>query len=117
MNELQLFSSNQDAFEIFWGAGMRKINKKKARTIFERIAKKTPDPTRFAEALAQDIQTRLRLNQFGFSGLHPATYLNGERWEDELPQIKQIVQVETVEDRSTRDISFEETLTDRSWAL
>jgi len=98
-----------EAFEIFWLAGMRKLNKKKALTVFKRMAKKAPDLKEFALRLYSDIQARLG-KQFGFDAMHPTTYLNGERWEDELPQALQVA------DRSTRDISLEEELTDRSWA-
>ena len=98
-----------EAFEIFWLAGMRKSDKKKALAVFKKLAKKAPDLKAFALALHDDIQARVG-KQFGFDGLLPTTYLNGERWEDELPQALQVV------DRSTRDISLEEELTDRSWA-
>ena len=35
--------------------------------------------------LAEDVSKRIESNQMGFeSSLHPATYLNNQRWEDEI---------------------------------
>lgn len=42
-------------------------------------------PDVFARMLAEDIQLRLSANVFGFDKLLPVSYLNGERWNDELP--------------------------------
>lgn len=77
------------AFEIFYKAGLPKVSKSKAITSFKTAYKnwksehKTPEA--FAQMLAEDIQCRLKANIFGFSNLHPTTYLNQKRWEDELP--------------------------------
>ncbi|EBV6443459.1 replication protein [Salmonella enterica] len=78
------------AFEsIFWCAGMRKTGKKNAasafRTQFALWRKETHgSPEEFARMLAEDIRCRAGV-QFGFDRLHPATYLNGQRWNDEKP--------------------------------
>nr|WP_143426108.1 replication protein [Gilliamella apicola] len=77
------------AFEIFYKAGLPKVGKSKAITSFKTAYKnwksenKTPEV--FAQMLAGDIQCRLKANIFGFANLHPTTYLNQSRWEDELP--------------------------------
>lgn len=74
-----------DAFEVFWGAGMRKMKKTaKARPAFERAIPKGCSAMEFAEMLCRDVAERLRIGQFGFEGTHPASYLNGMGWEDEL---------------------------------
>lgn len=79
------------AFEdIFWRAGMVKTGKVKARSAFEIQLKAWRKVTggsaaEFASMLAQDIQTRIAGDQFGFDRLHPTTYLNGQRWNDEKP--------------------------------
>jgi len=81
----------QLAFEkIFWPAGLRKIAKVKALPAFEkkyRVWKKFNNgpPDAFARMLADDIQLRLSTKVFGFDKLLPASYLNGERWNDERP--------------------------------
>ncbi len=77
MNELD------ELFEKFWRAGMVKVNKKKARQIFTKLAKKEEDVFSFTENLIIDVQKRLEIRQLGFSAMHPTTYLNGERWDDE----------------------------------
>lgn len=78
------------AFEdIFWCAGMHKTGKKNAksafRTQFSIWRKETKGSAgEFARFLAEDIKLRLGV-QFGFDKLHPSTYLNGQRWNDEKP--------------------------------
>lgn len=78
------------AFEnIFWCAGMHKTGKKNAksafRTQFTLWRKETKGSAgEFARFLADDIKIRLGV-QFGFDKLHPSTYLNGQRWNDEKP--------------------------------
>lgn len=79
------------AFEnIFWGAGLRKDAKVKARTAFRtkyRDWKKTTRGTaeEFAGMLAEDIRIRAEAQQLGFDKLLPTSYLNGERWNDQKP--------------------------------
>ncbi|MFW0989066.1 replication protein [Cronobacter sakazakii] len=78
------------AFEnIFWRAGMVKKGKQKAisafRSQFQEWRKESRGtPEQFAQMLAEDIACR-KGKQFGFDNLHPATYLNGQRWNDDKP--------------------------------
>jgi len=74
-----------DHFEIFWSSGMRKIGKKTCAPLFNRKLKasKLP-PEEFTAKLCADIRNRITVDQLGFSQMHPSTYLNGERWEDEV---------------------------------
>lgn len=111
-------SAFNEMFETFWSAGMRKAGKKAARKSFERvIGSVVSDKWGFVDYLVKDIKTRIANNQMGFSELHPATYLNGERWRDEH---KVSVQTQTKphgqKTDSTRDLTLEEELTDKSWA-
>ncbi|GAL18512.1 hypothetical protein JCM19235_1935 [Vibrio maritimus] len=63
---------------------MRKTKKQDAKKAFLKIAKKrTEHPLVFANMLIADVKTRIDNQQLGFDKLHPATYLNGKRWEDE----------------------------------
>lgn len=71
-------------FESYWLAGMKKVNKKKAKSLFISIVKKQDDPSMFTHNLIQDVSKRLSSNQMGFAEMHPTTYLNGERWTDEI---------------------------------
>lgn len=79
-----------EAFEsIFWNAGMHKTGKKTAKSAFRTQCQEWRranggSPEQFAMYLAGDISSRLG-KQFGFDKLHPSTYLNGKRWEDEKP--------------------------------
>lgn len=76
-------------FDKFWHSGIRKVGKKKCLPLFARILKahsngKVPVVYDFTTMLVNDIQKRLAINQLGFSEMHPTTYLNGERWNDEV---------------------------------
>jgi len=75
---------SDELFQRFWLAGMRKCNKKKAKSLFNRLLKSSKDPELFTTKLVMDIQKRVEINQYGFDALHPTTYLNGERWDDEI---------------------------------
>jgi hypothetical protein len=75
--------NTDELFDLFWSAGMRKMNKKKAKHKFILLVKAHSDPVRFTYMLVKDIELRIKNNQQGFDMMHPTTYLNGERWEDE----------------------------------
>lgn len=75
------------AFQAFWDAGMVKVGKAKAREVFEKLAAADDRaPADFADILAQDVKTRLGAGVFGFDKLHPTTYLNQQRWLDDVPE-------------------------------
>lgn len=81
------------SFDQFWIAGMRKVNKKKALSAYKsqfKANKKNLDKIspelQFANHLINDIKKRLYLGQLGFAEMHPTTYLNGERWNDDYPE-------------------------------
>jgi hypothetical protein len=73
-----------ELFEQFWRSGIRKVNKKKSLILFNNLLKKQPDPKDFTTKLIIDVKTRFDSNQLGFAEMHPTTYLNGERWNDEV---------------------------------
>lgn len=73
-----------ELFEQFWLSGIRKVNKKKSLILFNNLLKKQPDPKDFTTKLIIDVKTRFDSNQLGFAEMHPTTYLNGERWNDEV---------------------------------
>ncbi|VEJ15728.1 hypothetical protein [Pasteurella multocida] len=58
--------------------------------------------------LVRDVQKRLSLGQFGFDKLHPTTYLNNARWEDEYTQPAQFKGGQSAND------SYQD---DGSWAV
>lgn len=71
-------------FEIFYSAGMVKKGRKQALAKFTKLAKQYGGTFAFGNQLADDVRKRLDSNQLGFAELHPATYLNNERWKDEI---------------------------------
>lgn len=84
----------QEAFDQFWEAGMKKLNKKKALAAFKaqfKAHKKELNPDtpeqHFTTHLINDVKLRLKNQQLGFDGMHPTTYLNGERWNDEQTKL------------------------------
>ena len=68
-------------FDMFWAQYPVKRNKKKAKDIWRR---KRLD--RIAPVIIDDVIRRKQHDQQWLKGYipHPTTYLNGERWEDEL---------------------------------
>lgn len=77
----------RDAFEIFYNAGLPKKDRKRAEKRFFALAKRDRrTPMELAEFLADDIRKRLAVEQQGFELLHPTTYLNNERWLDDIEQ-------------------------------
>ena len=76
-------------FDQFWSSGIRKVNKKKTKPLFAKILIKHsshdgPTVFDFTNTLVADITKRLAHGQLGFYEMHPSTYLNGERWNDEI---------------------------------
>lgn len=91
-------NEQKELFEQFWNAGMRKVNKKKAKQAFFKIMKSENMKEALTLIFILDIDMRLTLNQFGFSAMHPTTYLNGERWKDDYPEEpKQCNKLSTIE--------------------
>ena len=75
-----------EAFEMFWSLCVRRVAKKDARRAWARIpAAKYPDVIAAAEQWR-----RIWLKQEIEFIPHPATWLNGERWEDEIPVANRI---------------------------
>ena len=66
-----------DSFGIFWNGYPRKEGKKKAEAAFKKLSKKKQ------ELAIKDSSSRFTNTDKQFIPL-PATYINGERWEDEL---------------------------------
>jgi len=78
--------NSDECFEAFWRSGIKKANKKKAQSLFSKLLAKHPDYWQFTNKLIADVQARLSSDQLGFKSMLPTTYLNNERWEDEIPK-------------------------------
>lgn len=82
-------------FDRFWLAGMTKQSKQKAKQAFEKQVKQAMQSDQavtiesFTEYLVNDVQQRLAAGVFGFDKMHPTTYLNQQRWHDDIVQNNQ----------------------------
>lgn len=75
------------AFDVFYSAGLVKKSKSSAMKSFAKLVKKeNVDPMVIANKLSDDIKLRILSKQFGIDNLHPSTYLNNKRWEDDIEQ-------------------------------
>lgn len=91
INKEQLVTKNSiinSAFDSFWSnMFLSKKAKPNALKAFKKILTtskpKIDDPMHFANFLVSDTETRFNNKQFGFDKMHPATYLNQNRWEDD----------------------------------
>ena len=82
-------------FENFWQAGMVKNNKSIALKKFKAAyahanAENSIELEDFTAMLVADVRKRIGLQQFGFDKLHPATYLNNQRWLDDYQQMQTV---------------------------
>jgi uncharacterized protein YdaU (DUF1376 family) len=68
-------------FDDFWTVFPKKADKKKAREIWKR---RKLDKT--ADLIISDVVKRIKLDKKWIGGFitNPTTYLNGDRWEDEI---------------------------------
>ena len=95
-------------FNDFWEIYPRKTAKVVARRAWEKL---NPDYT-LLEKMRANIEARILAGEWREKQFipHPATYLNQERWEDEVIAPNQSLS------NSTRDRTLEQDLNDRSWA-
>lgn len=81
-------SSIDHEFERFWNSGIRKVNKKKTYPLFVKHLNKNARPDvsigYLTDQLITDVRARIAAGQLGFTEMHPTTYFNGERWDDEI---------------------------------
>ena len=83
LNKLKEVISNE--FERFWVAGMTKQNKQGALKSFTKQYKESKQEIEtFTDYLINDVQQRLAAGVFGFDKMHPTTYLNQQRWHDDI---------------------------------
>jgi len=71
-------------FEEFWAAYPKKAERKKAASAWKRR-----NLDRIADQIIADVQRRKRRDRFWLDGFipNPTTYLNGDRWEDEIQEV------------------------------
>lgn len=76
-------SHNTTSFDDFWGLYPKKSGKGAARTAFTKALKKT-DASTIADAVKAHTQTDQWQKHSGKFIPNPATWLNQERWDDEI---------------------------------
>jgi hypothetical protein len=112
---MNLVHDINEEFNRFWKACPRKTGKAAARKAFPRALKKGIT----TDQLIEDMSRRVEQGQWSLSEKrfipHPATYLNGERWEDEIIG-KSNARANTWGGTSTRHTSLADDLNDTSWA-
>lgn len=78
------------AFESFWDSGMVKKNKSGAKKSFKaKLKSLCMEPDELSELMIKDVKERISSGQFGFDKMHPQTYINGERWNDDKQKPEQ----------------------------
>lgn len=92
-----------ELFEKFWSAYPRKSAKAQARKAFSKI---TAD--QLENTILPDIEKRKKSSQWQDQQYipYPATYLNGERWNDEIRIDKPKKIVRDFEERTVKDEDF-----------
>lgn len=70
-------------FEQFWKAYPKKTNKAFAKKVFDKLKVDEPLLTKMVQALAAQSKTIWKDKDPQYIP-HPSTWLNGERWEDEV---------------------------------
>lgn len=80
-----------DRFDEFWTAYPRKTDKAKAKTAWAKAIKKN-DPARLISAASSFAIAKRETEQRFIP--HPTTWLNGERWEDEIDNVRHLPQQE-----------------------
>ena len=73
-----------DDFEIFWQAYPRRVAKASARKAWLQTAKIRPPIEELLKAIQVQCQSEQWQKDDGQFIPHPATWLRGERWEDEM---------------------------------
>lgn len=76
----------KDAFDKFWSAYHNKKSKPATEKAFKAAIKREgiKDLDAFVKMLIDDCKAKLSAGEFGFDRLHGSTYLNNNRWEDDI---------------------------------
>ena len=83
----ELQADDIDLFEVWWSHYPKRVAKKKARQIWEKLNPSREQVERMLSTLAWQRKTPQWLKENGEFIPHPTTYLNQERFDDEpLPQ-------------------------------
>lgn len=105
-NRQSLVENAPSRFDDFWAVYPSKENKKKAKAVW---TKKKLDLK--ADMIIADVIRRKACHKKWLEGFipHPTTYLNGERWEDEITEVIH------AESRATGQLSPHQACLKRGW--
>lgn len=96
-------------FEEFWNLYPKKVNKKRAKDKFCKVCKNEEIFKQLMNGLNIQIKSKDWLKESGQFIPHPTTWLNGERWNDEISS-EEVLQTVTYEEMRENDPFFEDTL-------
>lgn len=77
-------AQSMEGFDEFWKAYPRKVGKGDCKKIWVRLKPAIELQQRILEAVADQKQSNDWIKEHGKFIPHPSTWLNGERWEDEI---------------------------------
>jgi hypothetical protein len=77
----------QTDFDVFWRAYPRRVGKKDAQAAWKRLKPNADTVQAILAALEWQAQSKDWQKDDGIYIPYPATYLRGERWTDERPQM------------------------------
>lgn len=94
--------TREEAFETFWKAYPRRVGKGHARKAFEKSIRKTT-----IEAMLAAIELYVRHKPERIDFKHPATWLNGECWDDEWQSVPTILPPSQPRRPTMADLAFD----------
>ena len=119
INNTNITFNNNDHFDAFWSAYPVKKGKLAARKAWDKLTLSDD----VVKLIAENMKARMDAGEWEDKQYipHPATFLNGRRWEDEVTPAKKLIGVKmkrsgVVSGGSIRNQNIEDKLTDRSWA-
>lgn len=122
-NTTNITVNNNDHFDAFWSAYPVKKGKLAARKAWDKL--KLSDDV--VKLIAENMKARMDAGEWEDKQYipHPATFLNGRRWEDEVTPAKQSIRKNSImndvndrswaENTSIRKRNIEDALTDTTW--
>ena len=122
-NTTNITVNNNDHFDAFWSAYPVKKGKLAARKAWDKL--KLSDDV--VKLIAENMKARMDAGEWEDKQYipHPATFLNGRRWEDEVTPAKQSIRQNSImndvndrswaENTSIRKRNIEDALTDTTW--
>lgn len=79
--------TENEGFDAFWTAWPKKVAKEDARKAWNKIVMTPGEKDRILAAIVERAKTEEWVKRGGQFIPYPATWLNGRRWEDELPGV------------------------------